>query len=160
MKKLILVLLIISISGLAVFADDVMKIEIGKFKIQLPVTWMIQYTESTYVFFIYAATVENDTFQENASLVVEQLAKKMSINDYRKAAIDQLTPYYEDFKIVESKDNYVIISGTINGVSVKQIQYYYINNKEAYILTFSSIPEDFDSYISDFKSIAASFTYK
>jgi hypothetical protein len=121
---------------------------------------MIQYTESTYVFFIYAATVENDTFQENASLVVEQLAKKMSINDYRKAAIDQLTPYYEDFKIVESKDNYVIISGTINGVSVKQIQYYYINNKEAYILTFSSIPEDFDSYISDFKSIAASFTYK
>lgn len=160
MKKIILILIIATLTGLAASGEDVMKVEIEKFKLQLPVTWMIQYTKTPYIFIIYAALLENDTFQENGSLVVEQLPQKISINDYRKAALGQLEPYYEDFKLEESKDNYVIISGVVNGASVKQVQYYYINNKEAYIITFTSTPEEFADYLPDFKKIAGSLSYK
>ncbi len=160
MKRLILILIIATLTGMSASGEDVMKVEIEKFKIQLPVTWMIQYTKSTYVFLIYAALLEDDAFQENGSLIVEQLPQKMTINDYRKAALGQLEPYYEDFKLEESKDNYVIVSGVVSGVSVKQVQYYFINNKEAYILTFTSTPEEFADYLPDFKSIAGSLSYK
>lgn len=141
------------------FGDDGMQIKIDNYSITIPSLWLAQRTDSATVFILYSPLEENDTFQENGNLTVEKLPSKYSIKAYLKAGREVLKKLYANFKLIEEGDDYQIFSGELNGIALQQMQFVAISGTEAYVLTFSSTPEDFDRYADTFKAIYSTFTY-
>ena len=141
------------------FGDDGMQIKIDNYSITIPSLWLAQRTDSATVFILYSPLEENDTFQENGNLTVEKLPSKYSIKAYLKAGREVLKKLYANFKLIEEGADYQIFSGELNGIALQQMQFVSISGTEAYVLTFSSTPEDFDRYADTFKAIYSTFTY-
>ena len=141
------------------FGDDGMQIKIDNYSITIPSLWLAQRTDSATVFILYSPIEENDTFQENVNLTVEKLPSKYSVKAYLKAGREVLKKLYANFKLIEEGDDYQIFSGELNGIALQQMQFVSISGTEAYVLTFSSTPEDFDRYAETFKAIYSTFTY-
>ena len=141
------------------FGDDGMQIKIDNYSITIPSLWLAQRTDSATVFILYSPLEENDTFQENGNLTVEKLPSKYSVKAYLKAGREVLKKLYANFKLIEEGDDYQIFSGELNGIALQQMQFVSISGTEAYVLTFSSTPEDFDRYADTFKAIYSTFTY-
>ena len=141
------------------FGDDGMQIKIDKYSITIPSLWLAQRTDSATVFILYSPLEENDTFQENGNLAVEKLPSKYSVKAYLKAGREVLKKLYANFKLIEEGADYQIFSGELNGIALQQMQFVSISGTEAYVLTFSSTPEDFDRYADTFKAIYGTFTY-
>ena len=141
------------------FGDDGMRIKIDNYSITIPSLWLAQRTDSATVFILYSPLEENDTFQENGNLAVEKLPSKYSVKAYLKAGREVLKKLYANFKLIEEGDDYQIFSGELNGIALQQMQFVSISGTEAYVLTFSSTPEDFDRYVDTFKAIYSTFTY-
>ncbi|MFC2280627.1 MAG: hypothetical protein ACFNLN_03520, partial [Treponema socranskii subsp. buccale] len=76
-----------------------------------------------------------------------------------KAGREVLKKLYANFKLIEEGADYQIFSGELNGIALQQMQFVSISGTEAYVLTFSSTPEDFDRYADTFKAIYGTFTY-
>lgn len=158
-KGFVFILLLISLSAVKVFGDDGMRIKIDNYEITVPSGWMAQRTDSTTIFMLYSPIEENDDFQENANLAVEKLPTKYTVKKYLEAGREALKILYGDFKLIEEGKNYHIISGNINGILVTQIQFVEMKGNEAYILTFTSNPNNFNRYLEIFKTIYKSFKY-
>ena len=141
------------------FGDDGMQIKIDNYSITIPSLWLAQRTDSATVFILYSPLEENDTFQENGNLTVEKLPSKYSVKAYLKAGREVLKKLYANFKLIEEGADYQIFSGELNGIALQQMQFVSISGTEAYVLTFSSTPEDFDRYAETFKAIYSTFTY-
>jgi hypothetical protein len=156
-KKIIIAVVLLQF--LPLFSNDNMKIVVDNVSIEVPVGWLSQYTKSPQLFFLYSPVEVNDTFQENCNLTIEYLPSSYTIQEYKKAGVTALKSVYGDFQLVESSENYHIITGLVGEVSVKQIQYFYIKSNIAYVLTFSSNPENFSRYKEQFESIAETFIY-
>lgn len=159
MKKISIALVLALALQFLVFSQETMKVEIGNFKISLPVGWMAQYTGNAQVFFLFSPLEKDDTFQENCNLTPEPLNQKISLEDYIKTIMTGLDGAYSNMKVIEAKDNYRIITGEINETVVEQMLYFYITPKVAYVLTFTATPDSFADYVDTFRKIAASFKY-
>lgn len=157
MKKLVIaIFLSLAVLGTG-FSQKLMEIRVQQVSISIPTGWLAQYTDNATTFILYSPMEQDDTFQENANLVLEKLPQKYSVKAYLKAAQDNIRAVYGDFALVEEGGNYHIISGSYNDTMLMQIQYVAIKNDTAYILTFTSNPESFASYIDTFKSIQKTF---
>lgn len=156
MKKLILVIFILFCSFM-VNSQSGMTVKMEGVSIESPIGWLAQYTKSPQVFFLYSPLEVGDTFQENCNLTTEYLSIPLTIDEYKSAGIEAIREIYGDFKLLKSDSNYHIISGFVGGIEVQQIQYMYIENNIAYVLTFSSNPENFERYLEQFHSIAKTF---
>ena len=143
----------------AAFGDGGMQIKIDNCSITIPSLWLAQRTDSATVFILYSPLEENDTFQENGNLTVEKIPAKYSVKAYLKAGREMLKKLYANFKLIEEGADYQIFSGEFDGIALQQMQFVTISGTEAYVLTFSSTPEDFDRYADTFKSIYSTFTY-
>ena len=143
----------------AAFGDGGMQIKIDNCSITIPSLWLAQRTDSATVFILYSPLEENDTFQENGNLTVEKIPAKYSVKAYLKAGREMLKKLYANFKLIEEGADYQLFSGELNGIALQQMQFVTISGTEAYVLTFSSTPEDFDRYADTFKAIYSTFTY-
>ncbi len=158
-RKLAVMFLFLAFTTVNVFCEGVMKVIVDNFEITVPGGWLAQRTDSPTVFMLYSPIEEYDTFQENGNLVVEKLPAKYSVKGYLEAGRESLKKFYGDFKLIEEGKNYQIISGNLNGNYVQQIMFAEMNGLDAYVLTFSSNPENFDRYLETFKTIYKSFKY-
>ncbi len=156
MKKLMIAGLI-SLIAVTAFAEDTMIIQCENVSVEAPLGWLAQYTRTPNLLFLYSPLEENDTFQENMNVTVEQLPRAYSVEEYMDASMGQLKRIYSDLKVNETSDNRHIISGVVSGIPVKQLQYFFVQDEVAYVLTFSSNQENFDRYYEDFELIADSF---
>lgn len=158
MKKLfILFLLLISF---VLFGQDLMHIKVGDIGMSIPEGWLIQYSNTQQIFYLYAPVTENDGFHENGNVTYEELPRKYTIKDYMEASVSQLEEIFNDFKVIKSEGNYHIISGEMQGIKVQQIQYSFMKGLRAYVLTFSSTPDKFNQYEQVFRDMAATFSVK
>lgn len=160
MKRLLISFCLFISIALHAYAADTMFISIDKYQIAVPVGWLAQYTKDQIVFVLYSPLEENDTFQENCNLTTETLKTQMTLSEYIKLSVDTLKGIYKDLRIQAQKDNYLVYTGTMDGGMIKQLQYYYINNTEAYVLTCSSDPANYARYEKTFRQIAGTFRYK
>ena len=158
MKRIILFTCFILLA-LFLYADDSMQIKVDNVEIEVPLGWFAHYTKQPQIFFLYSPLEDDyDDFQENCNLMKEKLPGKYSMEEYMKASINAVKDVYTGLVIEETGKNYYIFSGIVNDIEVQQIQYYYIKNNYAYILTFSAIPASFEMYFNVFfKKIAESF---
>lgn len=156
-KKILLTIILLQI--VLIFGNDTMKISINDISIESPIGWLAQYTKSPQLFFLYSPMEVNDTFQENCNLTIEYLPSPYTIKEYKDASVAAIESVYGNFQLLESNDNYHIITGYVGDIKLKQIQYFYIKSNIAYVLTFSSNPENFSRYKDQFSSIAMTFVY-
>jgi hypothetical protein len=83
------------------------------------------------------------TFRDNFNIVKEEIPSNISLEYYYSASVKYLQESFKNFKVLEKKNNYHIYSFESEGVKVQQMQYFYIKNSTAYVLTFTSIPKRF-----------------
>jgi len=159
MKKLLFPLFFALMIPSAVFAGDTMFIRCGETSIEVPFGWLAQYTKSPNIFIIYSPVEQNDTFQENGNLTVEALPVPYTVEEYMRAGNEIMSTIYRKYQVIESSEHWHVITGILNDTLLQQIQYFYIRDNTAYVLTFTAIPESFDRYRPVFDSIAASFDY-
>lgn len=152
--------LLIVLAG-KVFSLEGMQIKIDNCEITVPPEWLAKRTASdpNTVFFLYAPLEENDTFQENCNLTVEKFPTDITVKDLLQVVRTYIKTQYDNFALIEEGDNYHIISGDLEGVTVQQIQFITIKNRTAYSLTFTSNPVDFDRYLDIFIEIYNSFKF-
>jgi hypothetical protein len=150
LKMIATVLLLLALAA-ALPAESVMLIEIENFSMEVPLGWLAQYTKSPTVFMIYSPPEENDSFRENCNLVVEALPEALTLQRYMRLSLDALRGAYKGLQVVESKDNHHVITGSINDVDVMQLQYFFVADRTAYVLTFTSTPADFEAMAGSFE---------
>ncbi|MBB6480273.1 hypothetical protein [Spirochaeta isovalerica] len=159
MKKIVLAAFLIVSMNVILASQDKMTASYGNIKIDIPLGWMVQYTQSPSVFFIFSPLEPNDTFQENANLVIEALPYKISLSDYISLSQEGLKSVYGKFEMLETAENYHIIRGYIGSTQVQQLQIFYVTDNNAYILTFSSNPDNFARFRDQFFTLAGTFRY-
>lgn len=147
------------------------KQENNDLEIFYPPGWEFDSSGNMGTLFIIFAPLgeEDDFFQENISLVVQPLENtEITIDDYYFASIDDLKRNMENTNIQEEEsltnnniDIRKIIFTTAQNDAVFNIQqYYFIHNKEAYIMTFTAEEVKFRDYIEYVDLIMNSFRFK
>jgi hypothetical protein len=83
------------------------------------------------------------TFRDNFNVVKEDIPLDISIDYYYDASLKYLKESFKNFKVLERKNNYHIYTFESEGFKIQQMQFFYIKNSVAYVLTFTSIPKRF-----------------
>ncbi len=158
-KMLMLVVMAMTLLAGSVFADEGMQVKFDNYSLTVPSGWLVQRVDGPALLMVYSPMDEDDQFQENINLACEKLPGKFTVKGYLSAAREFIKTMYSDFNLVEEGSDYQIISGNINGIALQQVQFVFIKNNTAHVLTCSSTPEDFDRYYEVFKQIKSSFKY-
>lgn len=110
-----------------------------------------------------------DAFAENVSVIIQDLsAYNIELDDYVKLALKQIVENTENGEVLKDerfeagriKSHKVIYKGRIEGVDLKLIRYYQMNNKKAYILTYTALESDFEEHKLYGQQILNSFRLK
>lgn len=139
------------------------------FSIKFPEEW-----ENTEGFMgtavISRSLLENnaDQFRENVNVVVEQLPREMSLDEYGAAGIQNLPRVITDFQEIENgattinehDAKWLMYSGRVGTIRLKCKQFYMVHNKRGYVITCSATPETYDSYKYTFDDVAMSFQFE
>ncbi len=137
--------------------------------INYPDSWRLDVSgQMNTEFILFSELEENDTFQENINLLKQDLkGQGFTMESYVKLSKNQIKKMVPNGKIIESKyvnddqPHYVIIwSGFVSGNNLKFKQLFFLENENAYVLTFTTLPETFDQYIDLGNKILNSFKLK
>jgi hypothetical protein len=158
MKKTLIALLVLGFAG--TLSAQTMTLQAENIEIRSPINWLAQYTQSPQLFIIYSPIEPNDTFQENLNLTTEALPSPYTVSAYMEASQNVLQSVYQSFELEVTGDSFHIYTGTVNGVTVKQIQYFWVVGNTAYILTGSALPSTFQNFADTFQTIADSVVIK
>jgi hypothetical protein len=169
MKKLIIIL-ILFIGLFDVKGQTGQKNLTGDgYRITYPEQWKAN--QSGYMgtnFFLFSPlTGENDKFSENINLVTQNLTGTgiSSLDDFVNLSENQIKTIITDAKIIQSKritgEKYtyhqIIFEGKQSNFHLKTMQYYWVINNKAYVLTFTAQAGEFDKYLPEAKKIMHSF---
>lgn len=140
------------------------------FEMQYPKDWTKSEGEQGTVILVKSPKEDSlDTFTENINVVTEDLsAKDISLEAYMDAAVSNVEKYIENVDIsnqtktkLGGKDAYVVIyTGISNGLDLKWRQTIAINNKSAYIVTFTALEDDYSKYEKTAQEITNTFKFK
>lgn len=122
------------------------------------------------LFFLFSnRTSQLDLFQENINLVVQDLSgQNIDLNKYVEISEEQIKTMLNDGKILASerlKNNSkelqrIIYTGKQGQLALKWLQYYWIENNKAYILTLTSEENQYDKYAPVSEEIMNTFIIK
>lgn len=118
-------------------------------------------------FFLFTEkTAPNDNFVENINLVVQNLANlNIDLNKFVEITESQIITRA---KLIESKRgvsngteyHQLLYEGNFDGLPLRFLQYDFVKNDKAYILTYSAKQDAFDSYFTGMEKIMKTFTLK
>ena len=129
----------------------------GKYSISIPADW--SFREDDKGFFVTSPLSEpNDTFAENVNLTV-QIIGNMTIDEYMDLSKKQLVAMnVSDLRIIFFKDKTEIECGFKYGdIEVKYIQYVWLENGKAYLLTYTDSKDAFGVHINLARRVLNSF---
>ncbi|WP_310991906.1 hypothetical protein [Aequorivita marina] len=108
-------------------------------------------------------TDTTDNFVENINLVIQNFTDRdIDLNTFVEISVDQINSRgklisNERFKKGDAIFQRLVYTITINKLNLKFIQYYFLENNKAYILTFTSEEDVFDKYSAEMEEIMQSF---
>lgn len=141
------------------------------YSIQYPDNWdMDKSGQMGTSFFIFSKqSSPQDQFRENVNLIIQNLhGQNISLDKFVEISEGQIKTIISNGNIIESKRlrenenefQRVIYTGDQGIYKLKFVQYYFIKNEEAYILTLSCELNQFDSYKLTGEKILSSFRLK
>ena len=110
----------------------------------------------------------NDDFIENINLIIQNLdTLNLDLNKLIKISESQINEY-DKAKLIESvriknganEFHKFVFEGNFTGRELKFLQYHFVKNNKAYILTFSAEPNEFESYKKEMETVMKSFKLK
>ncbi len=112
----------------------------------------------------------SDRYRENISIRVEKLINsRMTLADYTQSSIAEITQYYRDVKITESRlttlanrpANLVVYSGKDeNSRAIENLEIWAIDRGKAYILSYKAEPERYQQSLATAMTTIKSFELK
>lgn len=109
-----------------------------------------------------------DLFLENANIIYAKLDAPIKQEEYYRYNLQSLQQLLIDYDLEESSDvklqgreaKRIIFTHTMGVVNAKVLQYLLLIGDQAYVLTFTADPLDFDEFRPRFERIANTFQVK
>lgn len=126
------------------------------YSISYPSDWQLDQSDQLTEFYLFSKLEGNgDSFNENINLISQNLSGvKIDLDEYTRITVNQIRHYFKDevLKAVKRKnvdgENFteVIYSGKMEDVKLRILQYNYLKDGKAYVLTFTAEEDKFDAY--------------
>ena len=126
------------------------------YSVDHPDNWRVKEISSA-VSFLSPMESKEDKFAENVDIVVEDLSQAgdVSLLDYHRKATGHAPLTLKDFKILEEAKTElvgheaiaVLYTAVVKGELFRFKAYTLLAGKEAYVLTYKGMGEDFDKYL-------------
>jgi hypothetical protein len=139
------------------------------FSIKVPAGWDIEEKKmNTDIIAVSPAEGPDDTFRENFNVLVEELERSLSTDEYYQKGIPLFKQFATDFaqhgtgtERIDGVDfRYDIISHKMGPLTIKVLQYLAVKRKKGYLITFSASNDKFPLYEAMFKEIAKGFRFE
>ncbi|GAB4528865.1 MAG: hypothetical protein Tsb0014_10490 [Pleurocapsa sp.] len=137
------------------------------FKISYPENWSQQNREDFFtsgVIFISAFQNETDNFQERVSVFVETISPETSLAQYSEQSIAEIKKLSdpnvgspETTNLGENEARKVVYRGEENGQKVNRMQTWSVKEDKAYVITYTAVPEMYDTYLPTVEEMIESF---
>jgi len=109
-----------------------------------------------------------EQFRESVNVMVDELPKAMTLEDYNQFNLSDMRKYMNEFKINESGQitintnnaNWFVYSFRGDRLRLKALCYILVKNRRGYAITFAATPETFSKYRRIFEEIAESFKFE
>jgi hypothetical protein len=152
---------VVSIEGWELFSSS-------NFQIHYPKDWKLnQDGEFGTTFVLFRPKIDQlPEFLENVNLMIQDLSGyKLDLNglvDVSLGQIAQISPaaeVSESLRIKEDDVEYhkITYSGVQNDIHLKWLQYYFVKDNKAYVLTYTALHDTFDDYIDTAVAIMNTF---
>lgn len=140
------------------------------YNIQHPTDWSVDTSGQMGVkFFLFSPlSYQGDSFRENVNLTQQDLSGyNINLDQFTALSVKEVATIFQDGKIVSSdklqkhnKDfQRVIYTGKQGVHSLKFMQYYWVENNTAYILTLTTEEDQFSQYQTMGEKMLDSFTF-
>lgn len=161
MKRRLFIFLVLLFSFSTVFAEEYMQLRFGKVSVEVPSGWLVQsVSDSTIMLMMYAPDEINDQFRERISVTSGLLSDESKEKEYIQELKHNFLSYYETVSIIKNKNSYMLITGILNGIEVKQYIKFVVKNKMVYCITATALPETYNYWESTFDDIISSIKIK
>ncbi len=141
------------------------------FTILYPATWQLDQSDVSQSSILFYSPLESsdDQFKENVNILIKDLsATYTDIKKFAEQSENQIKAMITNANILESnqvklgKKTYhkIIYVGDFGPFHLKYEQYYYVEADKAYVLTFTSEQDKYESFKAIGEKILDSFTIK
>ncbi|MCW3787084.1 PsbP-related protein [Plebeiibacterium sediminum] len=173
MKPIFIILciaFILCIDSMGQTGSDYKSFAKDNYSISYPGNWEVSSNGQMGTSFIILSPLESDhdKFRENVNLMIQDLSRyNIDLNEFVSISEGQLKTMITNGNLISServkagKSEYhkVIYTGDQDIYKLKFEQYYWVDNKKAYILTLSCETNQFDTYQSVGENILNSFKF-
>ncbi|NQY04911.1 MAG: hypothetical protein HRT68_01605 [Flavobacteriaceae bacterium] len=136
--------------------QEMITLEKSDYTISYPKTWQIDQSDRLTEFYLFSKLEDqNDHFSENMNLITQNLiGMNINLDQYTEISINQIKKFFNDkiLKVEKHKNKAgqeyyeVIYTGKQEGTSLTFMQYNFLKNGKAYVLTFTAETDKFDAY--------------
>lgn len=170
MKK-ITTLLIVLLVGFSSYAQKESKIyETKDYEIKYPANWTLQTETGTQALFAIKAplTSEKDIFAENVNLITQNLKgtgvtldQYVEFNENQLKTIPNGKLFSSERQVRDGREYHTLVfKGTLSNLELKVRQLYSIKDETGYILTFTSLENEYEDLEEIGKEIIDTFKLK
>ncbi len=173
MNKLLLIGILLLTTNFSILAQSTEWDTLSKkdYSIQYPNTWELNESGQMGTSFILFSPVssQKDQFRENVNLLIQDLAGyDLNLNKYVEISENQIKTMITDGNITESKritsgslDYHKVVYTGKQGVNnLKFVQYFWLVNDKAFVLTLTCEENQYDNYKVTGEKILNSFKFK
>ena len=137
------------------------------FQVNYPQDWSKENRDdffATGVIFVSPLVDNADRFQENVSVLVEELPNDLSLPAYTEQSLAEIRKL-SDPNVGEAREvtlgtyeaRQIVYQGEENGSPVQRMQVWSVNGDRVYVLTYTAIPEDYARYLPTVEKMIESF---
>jgi len=114
-------------------------------------------------FYLFTPTQSGDDFSENINLMIQNLGVlKYDLDQFVEISEKQIKVSGKLLESIRKKKDgqeyqILIFEGNFNGLDLKFLQYDFVKNDKAYVLTFSAKQNEFDNYEKEMEKVMNSF---
>jgi hypothetical protein len=137
-----------------------------KFSINFPIQWeVMQESKEESIVGIAPLSSPEDLFRENGNVIHAALDSNISVETFYNFNLNSLNVLLTDYDL-EEKDivllngneaKRIVFTHTVGVLNAKVMQFLLLIGKDAYVLTFTADPIDFDQFRGVFEQIANTF---
>ena len=137
------------------------------FRVDYPEVWSQQNRDdffATGVTFFSPLADDSDKFKERVSVFVEDLPSDVTLEQYTEESLAEIRkiadPSVEETKTInlgKDEGRQIVYQGQENGSSVQKMQTWSVKNNQVYIVTYTALPDSYDSHLPEVKKIIESF---
>lgn len=172
MRILLVGLILISLIGCTFEnkneSNHLLEIRKNEYVIQYPEELSIDESIEGLEFIIYTEkSHEEDDFIENINLIIQSLdTLDIDLEQFAQISLNQVAEVQGEIismdLIQDNQEDYYRMISIIpmHEQNLKFLQHFYVYNKNAYVLTFSSELDEFDKYAEEMEEIMSSFRFE